>query len=202
METGIGRWSQEEIINAIRRGVRPTGEKMYPVMPYQYYSFMAMEDLKALVAYLMTLPPVRNQVPKPQLRVPVPNLAVPDPPQKAPRSGIERGRYLVDALSACGDCHTGKPPRHPYLAGTLSGPEDTPVPNITPDPSTGITRWTKAQVVKYLRTGERPDGRRANRIMMEVIQGTLVGYKDMTRQDLEAIADYLRSVYPVRFAPQ
>ena len=201
-ETGIGQWSQEAIINAIRRGVRPTGGKMHPVMPYPYYSFMAMEDLRALVAYLMTFPPVRNQVPPSQLRVAVPDLVIPDPPEKAPRSGIVRGRYLVDAVSACVDCHTGKTTRHRYLAGTLSGPEDTIVPNITPDPSTGISRWTKTQIIAYLQTGERPDGRRANRIMMEVIRGRSGGYGNMTRQDLTAIADYLRTIPPIQLAPQ
>ncbi|MBI2999290.1 MAG: cytochrome c, partial [Deltaproteobacteria bacterium] len=60
-ETGLGSWSDKEILNAMTRGIRPNGERLLPVMPYEAYSGMAEEDLKALIAHLRTLEPVRKE---------------------------------------------------------------------------------------------------------------------------------------------
>ena len=84
-----------------------------------------------------------------------------------------------------------------FLAGNPTGPEDSEVPNITPDKTTGLT-WTVDQVAEYLATGNKPDGDVAGGLMAEVIQGTTAGYKDMTRADLLAIAHYLKSIPPVQ----
>ena len=69
-----------------------------------------------------------------------------------------------------------------FLAGNAKGPEDSEVPNITPDKETGLT-WTVDQIAEYLKTGNKPDGDVAGGLMGEVIQGTTAGYKDMTKAD-------------------
>jgi hypothetical protein len=85
-----------------------------------------------------------------------------------------------------------------FLAGTTSGPEGATVPNITPDADTGLGKWSVEEIAEYLGSGLRPDGDVAGGLMGEVIQGTAAGYKDMTRDDLLAIARYLKTIPPVR----
>jgi hypothetical protein len=117
----------------------------------------------------------------------------------------QRGRYLIDHLALCGDCHTprnflGVPDRSRYLAGASEkiGPLGEAVPNITPDQETGIADWKREDIAELLLTGTKPDLDNVQGLMAEVIQGTPYGYKDMTREDALAIADYLKSVPPVK----
>jgi mono/diheme cytochrome c family protein len=216
-QTGIGAWTDEQIITAIRLGRRPTGERLLPVHPFTSFNGMAEEDLQALVAFLRTVPPVhRANTPK---KIVVPMFesfflpvwlatfaARETPPPAAPVAGPPRGEYLVRAVGHCGECHT---PRSAMtmavdssrlLAGNSkrTGPEGQAAPNITPDPTTGIGDWTEEQIVTYLGTGNRPDGDVAGGLMGGNIQGTLAGYKDMTPADLRAIARYLKSIPAVR----
>lgn len=213
-ETGIGAWTDEEIIAGIRLGRRPNGERLLPVHPYPVFNGMAEGDLRALVAYLRTLPPVKRPNQPKQITVPLfESVFLPawlaafapreTPPPAAPTSGAARGEYLVKAVGHCGECHTPRtrtmaPDASRFLAGTANGPEGATVPNITPDPDTGIGSWSVEEIAEYLGTGLRPDGDVAGGLMGEVIQGTTAGYKDMTREDLMAIARYLKSVPPVR----
>jgi hypothetical protein len=85
-----------------------------------------------------------------------------------------------------------------FLAGTATGPEGATVPNITPDPETGIGRWTVEEIAEYLGTGLRPDGDVAGGLMAEVIDGTLAGYKDLVLADRMAVAQFLKSVPAVK----
>jgi hypothetical protein len=87
-----------------------------------------------------------------------------------------------------------------FLAGNSkkTGPEGQATANITPDKATGIGDWTEEQITTYLGTGNRPDGDVAGGLMGEMIQGTLAGYKDMTKADLQAIARYLKSIPAVK----
>jgi hypothetical protein len=85
-----------------------------------------------------------------------------------------------------------------FLAGTPKGPEDQAIPNITPDPETGIGKWSVDDIAHYLGTGSKPDGDVAGGLMGEVIEGTLAGYKDTTVADRLAIAQYLKSIPAVR----
>jgi mono/diheme cytochrome c family protein len=213
-ETGIGGWTDEQLITAIRLGRRPSGERLLPVHPYPVFNGMAAEDLRALVAYLRTLPPVRRATPPKQIKVPLfESVFLPAwlaafapreaPPPRAPEGGLARGEYLVRAVGHCGECHTPRtltmaPDASRFLAGNPKGPEDAEVPNITPDPETGIGRWTVEQIAEYLGTGNRPDGDVAGGLMGEVIQGTTAGYKDLTRADLLAVAHYLKSIPAVK----
>jgi hypothetical protein len=84
-----------------------------------------------------------------------------------------------------------------FLAGNPKGPEDSAVPNITPDKATGLT-WSEAEIAEYLATGNKPDGDVASGLMGEVIEGTAAGYKDLTKDDRLAIARYLKTIPAVR----
>jgi mono/diheme cytochrome c family protein len=210
-ETGIGSWSEREIGEAIVKGVRRNGQRLLPVMPYDAYSGMAEEDLKALIAYLRTLKPVRKENRTPKFWVPLyRQLLTPlwlklfgrfsNSPTKAPKGGIERGRYLVEHVSLCGDCHTprnslGVSNRALYFAGAKIGPLGHEVPNITPDKETGIGDWSRDDIAHFLLTGIKPDLDNAQALMAEVIKA---GYKNMKREDALAIADYLKSIPPIK----
>jgi mono/diheme cytochrome c family protein len=212
-ETGLGNWSDQQIRDAITRGIRPDGERLLPIMPYEGYSGMAEEDLKALIAYLRTLKPVR----KPTLQLkswapfyrPLATFVWSKifaktftAPAKAPEGGVERGRYLDKHVSLCGDCHTprnfmGVPKRALYLAGAKKGPPPlgAEVPNITPDKETGIGDWKREDVAELLLTGTKPDLDNVQGLMAEVIAA---GFKNMKREDVLAIADYLKSIPAVK----
>ena len=211
-QTGIGAWTDEQIITATRLGRRPNGERILPVHPFMAFNGMAEADLKALVAYLRTIPPVSRQNQPKRITVPLfESVFLPawlaafaareTPPASAPTSGLPRGEYLVKAVGHCGECHTPRGVTQAvdnsrFLGGNPKGPENSEVPNITPDPKTGL-RWTVDEIVEYLGTGNKPDGDTAGSLMSQVIHGTTAGYKDMTRADLTAIAQYLKSIPPV-----
>jgi mono/diheme cytochrome c family protein len=113
-------------------------------------------------------------------------------------SPLERGQYLVETVAACGNCHTLKGPNGPLADKKLAGGDIikhtdfiAATPNITPDPETGIGKWTDRQIFLAIREGRRPDG-------------TLIGpampsrsYRSLADKDVEAIVAYLRSVPPV-----
>ncbi len=213
-KTGIGAWTDEQIITAIRLGRRPNGERLLPVHPYTVFNGMTGGDLRALVAFLRTVTPVvRENRPK---RITVPffeTVFLPawlaafapreTPPATAPpATGAARGEYLVRAVAHCGECHTPRTVTYAtdnsrFLAGNPKGPENSAVPNITPDPETGLT-WSEEQIADYLGSGNKPDGDVAGGLMGEVIGGTLAGYKDLTAEDRLAIAKYLKSIPAVR----
>jgi mono/diheme cytochrome c family protein len=212
-ETGIGGWTDEQIITAVRLGRRPNGERLVPVHPYTVFNGMAEEDVKALVVFLRTLPAVkRANVPK-KISVPMfESVFLPTwlaafapratPPPAVPTSGTARGEYLVRAVGHCGECHTPRTmtmatDNSRFLAGNPKGPEDSEVPNITPDKATGLT-WSEEEIADYLGSGNKPDGDVAGGLMGEVIEGTLAGFKDMTKVDRLAIAQYLKTIPPIK----
>lgn len=213
-ETGLGGWTDEQIITAIRAGRRPNGERLLPVHPFTVFNGMAAEDLKALVAYLRSLPAVKRANQPKKIAVPFfESVFLPawlgmfaareTPPAVAPKDGIARGEYLVRAVGHCGECHTPRTvtmatDASRFLAGTATGPENSSVPNITPDPDTGIGKWSEEEIAWYLATGNRPDGDVAGGLMGEVIEGTTSGYKDMTKADLVAVAKYLKSLPAIK----
>ncbi len=212
-EMGIGGWTDEQLITAIRLGRRPNGERLVPVHPYTVFNGMAEEDVKALVVFLRTVPAVkRANVPK-KLSVPMfESVFLPTwlaafapretPPTAVPTSGTARGEYLVRAVAHCGECHTPRTmtmatDNSRFLAGSPKGPEDSEVPNITPDKTTGL-QWSEEEIADYLGSGNKPDGDVAGGLMGEVIEGTLAGYKDMTKADRLAIARYLKTIPPIK----
>jgi mono/diheme cytochrome c family protein len=209
-ETGIGTWTDEQLITAIRLGRRPNGERLLPVHPYPVFNGMTADDLKALVAFLRTVPPVRRAKEPKRITVPLfESVFLPawlaafapreTPPATAPAEGTARGEYLVRAVGHCGECHTPRTmtmatDNSRFLGGNPKGPEDAAMPNITPDRDTGIGRWSLDEIAEYLGTGTKPDGDVAGGLMAEVIDGTFAGYKDLTRADRLAIAQYLKSI--------
>ncbi len=213
-KTGIGGWTDEQIIEAIRAGRRPNGERLIPVHPFTTFNGMAAEDLKALAVYLRTLPPVNRPNQAKKITVPLfESVFLPawlaafspreTPPPSAPTSGVARGEYLVRAVAHCGECHTPRGRTQAvdnsrFLAGNARGPENSVVPNVTPDKATGIGGWSEEDIAEYLGTGNKPDGDVSSGLMEEVINGTTAGYKDLTKADRLAIARYLKSIPPIQ----
>ena len=215
-ETGLGAWTDQQIHDAMVKGLRQDGSRLLPVMPYEKYSGMAQEDLQSLIAYLRTLKPVKKVTPELKTWAPFARkLGTPiflkifgrfhSAPAQAPKTGIERGRYLVEHVSLCGDCHTprnsiGVPKQSLYLAGASKkiGPLGEAVPNITPDKETGIGEWKRQDIAELLVAGTKPDLDNVQGLMYEVIQGTSHGFKDITKEDALAIADYLKSIPAIK----
>lgn len=213
-DTGIGRWREADFRRALREGRGPDGRHYYPSFPYAAYSRMSDADIADLWAYLKTVAPIRqanrpHALPwylKPRALLAGWKLLYFRPASQvpAPRNDAQwqRGAYLVQALGHCAECHT---PRNRlggfriglYLAGDKAGAEGGLVPNITPDKETGIGRWSRGELVQYLKTGMRPDGDSAGGLMAEVIDN---GLSHLTEADIEAMASYLRSVPAVEHA--
>jgi mono/diheme cytochrome c family protein len=212
-DTGIGRWSDAEIDAAIRRGwLRNKGAES-PAMPYNYFAGMADADAADLIAYLRTLPAVRRPSRPAVGELPLPRLAYAawrllffhpaKAPARAPASGAMRGRYLVDHVSLCADCHTprtwlGVPNRALYLAGNTHGPGGQAVPNITPD-GTGIRQWDMGDIINLLTLGMLPNFDNVQGAMEDAVDGRGggPGYKDAPPADLRAIAGYVKTVPPI-----
>jgi mono/diheme cytochrome c family protein len=198
MDTGIGSWSDAQILAALQEGVRPDGTYLYPLMPSAAYHGLTDEDARAIVAFLRRLRPLRNLVPDRQLTMTVSKQENGmDAPKRRPEGGVELGAYLVHSVSGCADCHTtpaenGRP-RGALLAGRIleTASERIVVPNITPDPRNGIGQWRTRDIAHYLRTGSRPDGGLAHSLMAGLI---LTSFSHLTSQEADAIAAYLKSV--------
>lgn len=211
VETGLGRWSDEDFIRAMREGLSPEGEHYFPVFPYPSFAGLHDQDLIDLKAYLDSRPAIRraNQAPG----APFPfswratvagwkwlnfeNARI--EPVASQSAEWNRGNYLVHAAAHCGECHSprtlsGGLDRSLWLAGSRDGPEGELAPNITPDDATGIGRWSKNDLVWYLETGFKPDGDDTQGLMAEVIEH---GYSKMSAEDLRAIAVYLQSIDPI-----
>lgn len=211
-DTGIGNWTDDQIVNALRNGIDDGGEQLFPIMPYNTFHFMSDADVTDLVAFLRTVPAVSNKVPERQLNglVPPPP-PLPPSPATAPTSGVDRGKYLVTAISDCGSCHTpqtpqGAPDMSKFLAGNAErlGPINLVAPNITPDQPTGIGTWTADNIATYLQQGVGPNGRLADNLMGEVINGLYggLGFSQMTDDDAAAVASFLQSIPAVGNVPR
>jgi hypothetical protein len=209
-ETGLGAWTDGEKIRAIREGVGRDGAALFPMMPYEAYRSMSDEDVESLVAYLNTLPPIRNQVPRSQVRFPVsllmksaPQPAGPvPPPDRSDR--LRYGEYLVK-IGDCGGCHTpaenGKPlAGMAYAGGKLFriGPFQVVSSNITPDPKSGLGTWSEDYFLRrfylyrdYVNQGSPHVGKESFTLMPWLNLATL------PPDDLKAMYAYLRTVPPV-----
>ena len=212
-ETGIGAWTDEDFVGALRRGVSPGGAPYYPAFPYTSYTRMREADALALKAYLFSRPPVVRENTPHDLSFPFSLRFLmfgwrllffdegPFEPQADAAEEINRGAYLVDALAHCGECHT---PRNPfgavidsqYLAGNREGPDRQIVPNLTPD-KTGLAGWSQADVVYLLRTGFKPNFDNVQGSMAETIEH---GLKYLSEADLKAITAHLAAIPPIENA--
>ena len=203
--TGIGRWSDGDFLRALHEGIRPDGANYFPVFPYTSFTRITDSDALAIKTYLFSLPAVQQENRPHEVAFPFSWRFLqtgwkllffsPGPFRPTPdRSAIyNRGAYLVTALAHCGECHTprnllGATRSGQWLIGTQDGPDGQLVPNITPDPETGIGKWDKEDVVELLKTGTTPEQSRVKGAMREVVED---GLKYLSPDDLEAIADYL-----------
>jgi len=204
-ETGIGAWTDAQILTAIREGKHPSGKILGPPMPFAFYRYVSDDDAKAIVAYLRSIKPVRNAVPRARYRIPLPPAWGPpinQPVSAPPRSDtIAYGAYLAGPLGHCLDCHTPRLPNGaPDLANRagaggfhLEGPWGEVVSaNITPDKETGIGTWTDAQIKRAITQGNRADGSPLSPPM------GFGFYKNINEKDLDAIVAYFRSLRPIK----
>ncbi len=209
-EYGIGRWSDQDFLEALSQGVSPAGEHYYPAFPYTAYTRLTRQDALSIKAYLDRTEPV----PQPNrhhdltwyasYRWPiavwkwlyfVPGEFHPDTSHDGQWN---RGAYLVRAASHCAECHSprnllGALRRDRLYAGAVDGPEGKSTPNITPD-KTGIGNWTPSMLSYYLETGMTPDGDYAGSLMADVVDK---GTSKLTPEDRSAIANYILSLPPL-----
>ena len=207
---GVGRYTEEEFSRALRRGVRRDGANLYPAMPYTSYAKFSEEDAHALYLYFtQAVKPVDQRPPPTELPFPMnirmsmigwnllfrdTNAFVPDPKQSAEWN---RGAYLVQGAAHCSTCHT---PRgflmQEETSRALSGAQVGPwyAPNITSDPVSGIGRWSRQELVAYLRTGHLSGKAQAAGSMGEAVEHS---FQYLVAADLDAIATYVRTVPPV-----
>lgn len=211
-DTGLGKWTDGEIIRAIREGVDREGNALFPIMPYGQYRHMSDEDAKSIVAYLRTLKPLRYQEPKRSLDVPL-NFVVkfiPKPveaPVAVPDHGdrLAYGKYLT-TIGGCSECHTPKDDKGNPLPGKeLAGGFEMHAPgmrvitaNITPHPSTWMGKATREEFIGRFKAfanvnaSNAPQAQKGRNTLMPWL-----AYSGMTDEDLGAIYDYLKTVPPV-----
>ncbi|MPY69979.1 MAG: c-type cytochrome [Alphaproteobacteria bacterium] len=203
-ETGIGGWTDAQIVAAIREGKRPDGSIIGPPMPTEMYRDLSDRDAQAIVAYLRGVKPVRNAVPKSAYRITLPPawgppvVSVPEPDRG---DRVAYGRYLAFA-GHCMECHTPlSRGRRQYdtMMGAggfeIGGPWGVSISaNLTPDTETGLGRWTDAQIKAAIAAGVRPDGTKLAPPM------PFDFYRNVSERDLDALVAYLRSLKPVRHA--
>lgn len=201
-EAGIGGWSERDFLNAVMRGVSPGGQHYYPAFPYGTYAHARVEDMQDLLAFLRSLPadptPSRAH-----------NVGFPFSIRRAlggwkllyqsddwAMTGdlepeLARGRYLVEALGHCGECHTPRNPlgglmRDQWLQGAPNPSGDGRIPGITP----ATLDWSASDIANYLRDGFTPEFDSAGGEMAEVIQNM----SHLPDTDRAAIAAYLRAL--------
>ncbi len=206
---GIGAWTAQQFVRAMRAGVSPDGRHYYPAFPYASYQRMSAGDLRDLFAYLRTLPAVSGKVRDHDLAFPF-NIrrlvggwkllfldGVAFAPDPAKGAAWNRGAYLVEGPSHCAECHSPRNPLGAIVAeGRFAGgpnPEGRGwVPNITPDKPTGIGNWSKGEIAELLRTGFTPAFDSVGSSMGEVVRNTA----QLSQADRDAIAEYLLSLPP------
>lgn len=208
-ETGIGSWTDEEFLRALHEGKGKNGENLYPAFPYTSYTLLTDDDVKAIKAYLFSLPAVHQ--PNRENEMPFPfnqrwglwfwNLVNFEGQRFQPDTSKDaqwnQGAYFVEALGHCGECHTprnitmGMKDSKAYSGADIDG---WTAFNITSDPHAGIGGWSQEQVVQYLRSGHVDGKAQAAGPMAEVIENST---RHLTDSDLNAMAVYLRTLKPL-----
>ncbi len=207
--TGIGDYSDQEFLNAVQRGIRKDGTRLYPAMPYPSYTYMTDADALAIKAYLFSLPAAHAPNRADTLTFPynqrwamafwslVFNADARFAPNASQTAQWNRGAYLAEALAHCGECHT---PRN--LAFALDNREKFAgaltagwrAYNITSDKGSGIGGWSDDQVFSYLAQGHALGRGTASGPMAEAVDES---FSQMTPEDIHALVAFLRSVPPI-----
>lgn len=209
-ETGIGTWTDDDILKAMTQGISKNGDTLFPLMPYIQFNHMAKEDLLSIIAYIRTWKPIRNKVPARQLMMPI-AMAYPGPALQASIAGnvrppesdkVQYGGYLA-TMADCGTCHSPQTPQGPDVSKMFAGgytfdlgSNKVSSANITSDSATGIGAWTEERFLnKFTQYREEKsysyDPGNQNSVMPLSV---LAGMKD---EDLKAIYAYLRTVKPI-----
>jgi mono/diheme cytochrome c family protein len=211
-ETGIGSWSDAEIKRALVEGLRPdhgrlAGVPLAAIMPANFYRALLPDDLDAVIAYLRSVKPVRNEVQEPVYKAPVHRDAYPDAEAGFNNAmfadPVRHGAYLV-TIGHCMECHSAWSRGVSDFKGGLGrggrafppregSPEATPpsiAANITSDPTAGIGAWSDAEIARAITRGIARDGRQLKPPMAYAFYA---GLKDA---DLADIIAYLRTVPP------
>ena len=196
--SGIGRWSDTELVTAMRRGIAKDGTKLLPIMPYPYYHRMTDADAKAVVVFLRSQRPIYNAVERSDVAAVAP-VDLPEPVGNADDTTDPdaHGEYLA-TLMHCGQCHTPSdgPMANVVFAGGVElsreGSGSVMSANITSDKVTGIGQWTEEQITAAIRTGKTPTG--------HVIEGPMAmyieGWSTIEDADARALVRYIQSVQP------
>lgn len=205
-ETGIGAYSDQDFLNALHRGVRKDGARLYPAMSYTSYTYMTDADALAIKAYLFSLPAVRATPAANTLGFPfnqrwamgfwsaVFNADTRFEPNTAQSPEWNRGAYVAEALAHCGECHTPRniafamDNRAKFAGAVAAGWRAF---NITSDKSTGVGGWSDEALVSYLSTGHASGHGTASGPMGEAVDHSL---SRMAPEDIRALVVYLRSV--------
>lgn len=203
-ETGIGSWTDDEFDAAVRNGRSRDGARLYPAMPFPYYSRMSRQDVKDIRAYLSTVEPVRNSVQVNRLPFPL-NLRISmmawdalyfKPGEFHPDSSKSkewnRGAYLVLGPGHCAACHTPKT----FLGGDKSSDAlrgDTLQGWTAPGITSGqgpLANWSPDDIATYLKTGHNQYSAAAG-LMSEVVE---LSTSKLTDDDVKAVATYLKDI--------
>jgi mono/diheme cytochrome c family protein len=205
-ETGIGNYSDQDFLNAVHRGIRRDGARLYPAMPFASYTYMTDADALAIKAYLFSLPPVRAAAPENTLMFPFNQrwtvsfwsaLFNPDTrfePDTSKSPEWNRGAYLAEALAHCGECHTPRnlafalDNRQKFAGAVTAGWRAF---NISSDKNTGVGAWSDEDLVSYLSIGHADGHGTASGPMGEAVDHSL---SFLTQPDIRAMVAYLRTV--------
>jgi mono/diheme cytochrome c family protein len=206
-ESGIGSWSEVDFLTALRHGKSPDNSNYFPVFPYVSYTKMSDTDIADMWAYLKTMKPVQRTNRAHDVNIIFGSRFLmtfwkllnfeegPLEPAPGQNPSWNRGRYLVDAMGHCGECHTprnklGAMQSDMYLSGSINGPDGNTVPNITPDKSTGLGAWAADDFDSLLSMGMLPDGDFVGGSMGEAIENT----EGLSNADRKAVTTYLKSI--------
>jgi mono/diheme cytochrome c family protein len=201
---GIGDWSAQDLANALIAGVSPEGAHLYPSLPYTTYRQMTLQDVADLMAYLETLPV--SHVPSQPHELGFPfnirrglglwkriNLSSDWVLADASTPELERGRYLVEALGHCAECHTprdatGGLDRSRWMQGAPNPSGKGEIPAIDPR----SLKWSAGDIAYYLESGFTPDYDSAGGQMTKVVESM----SQLSAEDRNAIAAYLKALPP------
>ena len=202
---GIGAWSLEDFANAVLTGVSPEGRHYYPAFPYASYAGMTAQDLADLWAYMQTLP--ASDAPSQPHALAFPFnirrsvggwkwLFLQDGPvvEQAATPELERGRYLVEVLAHCGECHTprgalGALDTAAWLTGAPNPSGRGRIPSLRA-PDFG---WNASDIAYYLETGFTPDFDSAGGSMAAVV----TNFGQLSAEDRNAVAAYIKALPPL-----
>jgi len=198
-ETGIGKYTDAELKQVLRKGIKRNGVPVAMVMPSGFYEIMTDHDLDAVIAYLRTIKPIKNTVPDPVYKMPQRHPIPPggDKPftEAMLSEKVNKGRYLV-TIAHCMECHTPMGPHGREFATKLgAGGFELPGPwgvsvsrNITSSKDKGIGAWTDDEIKRAITQGVSRDGSKLKPPM---------GYRyyaTVAADDLDAMVTYLRTV--------